>query len=130
MKENEENKIKVETKKVMAYPKASNCEDNYELYHCLHCSEEYLSQGNKLHEQDFCPRHSDFQVCVWCGCSDKESNMIEVKEDCGFYCKECYCPKCIQCDERMDAEEKSQFCSKECYNEYWSDIMEDDYKDR
>jgi hypothetical protein len=130
MKENEQNKIKLETNKVMAYPKASNCEDNYELYRCLHCSEEYLSQGNKLHEQDFCPKHQDYQSCIWCGCSDKESNMIEVKEDCGFYCKECYCPKCIQCDEPIDAEENSQFCSKQCYNEYWADIMEDDYKDR
>jgi hypothetical protein len=128
MKENEQNKIKLETKKVMAYPKASNCQDDYELYSCLHCSEEYLSQGNKESEQNFCPRHSDFQVCVWCDATKKESEMIEDRDE--FFCKECYCPKCIQCDEPMDAEEKSQFCSKECYNEYWSDIMEDDYKDR
>ena len=128
MSENEENKIKLETKKVMAFPKAFNCEDEYELYRCLHCSEEYLSQGNKESEQDFCPRHSDFKVCVWCDATNKESEMIEDRDE--FFCKECYCPKCIQCDEPMDAEEKSQFCSKECYNEYWSDIMEDDYKDR
>ena len=124
MKENEENKIKVETKKVMAYPKASNCEDNYELYRCLHCSEEYLSQGNKLHEQDFCPRHSDFQVCVWCGCSDKESNMIEVKEDCGFYCKECNSPKCSQCGQSTNDGGESQFCSTECRQEFWGDSTE------
>ena len=54
--------------------------------------------------------------------------MIEDRDE--FYCKECHCPKCIQCDEPIDAEENSQFCSKQCYNEYWSDIMEDEYKDR
>jgi hypothetical protein len=128
MKENEQNKIKLETKKVMAYPKASNCQDDYELYSCLHCSEEYLSQGNKESEQNFCPRHSDFQVCVWCDTTNKASGMVEDRDE--FYCKECHCPKCIQCDEPIDAEENSQFCSKQCYNEYWADIMEDDYKDR
>jgi hypothetical protein len=90
-----EKKIVVATKKIMVYPKASNNDDNYELYHCLHfhCGDEYLAQGNYLHEQNFCPKHQDHQVCILCGCSDKESKMIEVQEDYGFYCSECFVPQ-------------------------------------
>ena len=119
----EPHKIKLQTKKVMAYPKALNCDDNYELYRCLHCGDEYLSQGNLLHEQDFCPKHQDYQSCIWCGSSDKESKMIEVKEDCGFYCKECNNSRCIQCDKPLEKND-NQFCSKQCYNDYWIDIIE------
>jgi hypothetical protein len=121
-------RIKLETKKVMAYPKDKTSEDNYELYSCHHCGEEYLSQGIKEEEEMFCPLHSDHKMCVWCDKTNKESEMREQDEE--FYCKECFSPKCIQCDEPIDEEEDKQFCSKQCYNEYWSDIMEDEYKDR
>lgn len=120
MKEN--NKIKWQTKKVMAYPKASNCEDDYELYKCLHCGEEYLTQGNKDSELAFCPRHTDYSVCAWCDVTEKKSEMIE-EEDGGFYCKECNSPKCSQCGESIN-DGDSQFCSAECRQCFWGDSNE------
>jgi hypothetical protein len=127
MKE-KENKIKVATKKLMAYPKKNGCEDEYELYSCRHCGEEYLTQGNNDSEQLFCPKHNEYQICVWCDATGVEKDMKFYDDE--WYCEECYCPKCIQCDEPLDEEENSQFCSKHCYNEYWDDLMEDEFKER
>jgi hypothetical protein len=121
-----ENKIKVATKKVMAYPKNTSYEDEYEMYSCHHCGEEYLSQGCEESEELFCPLHSDHKICVWCDTTDKQSEMKEQDEE--WYCQECFSPKCTQCGEPV--EDESQYCSKQCYDEYWADIMEDDYKDR
>lgn len=120
-------KIKLETKKVMAYPKDKSQEDSYELYTCHHCGEEYLSQGLKEDEELFCPRHQDHKICVWCNKTDKSKEMKEQEDE--WYCEECFTPKCTQCGEAME-EDAGQFCSKQCYNEYWGDIMEDEYKDR
>jgi hypothetical protein len=40
-----ERRIKVVTKKMMAYQKDEQYEDNYELHKFFHCKEEYISQG-------------------------------------------------------------------------------------
>lgn len=117
----EPNKIKMDTKKVMAYPK-SNSQDDYELFSCLHCGEEYLSQGLIFSEQDFCPRHSDFKVCVWCDSTNKLTEMV--KENDEFYCKNCHSDRCIQCDKTL-SDDENQFCSKQCYNEYWGEMTEE-----
>jgi DNA-directed RNA polymerase subunit RPC12/RpoP len=121
MKENEQNKIKLETKKVMAYTKASDCIDDYELYRCLHCGEEYLTQAIKESEMNFCPRHSDFAVCVWCDSTQNKKEMI--KEEDGFYCKDCNSPKCSQCGVSTN-NSNTQFCSVECRAEFWGDSTE------
>lgn len=119
MKEN--NKIKLETKKVMAYPKSSTHQDDYEIYRCLHCGEEYLTQAIKESEMNFCPRHSDFEVCVWCDSTQNKKDMVQ--EDNEFYCKECNSPKCSQCDEPLDNRD-AQFCSFDCQKSFWGDSTE------
>lgn len=119
-------KIQLETKKVMAYPKNPQYDDDYEIFKCHHCGEEYLSQGCLESQELFCPIHNQHKICVWCDETDVKENMVE--EDEQWYCKSCFCPKCTQCGE--PTEDEGQFCSKQCYDEYWGDIMEDDYKDR
>lgn len=123
-----EKKIKVATKKMMAYPKDEEYEDNYELHRCFHCKEEYLSQGLIEDETTFCPLHNNFTYCVECETTADKSEMTEVSEN-EWYCSDCFVPRCSQCDEPMERD-NGEFCSKQCYDEYWSDLMEDEYKDR
>ena len=59
-----EKKIRVATKKMMAYPKDEQYEDNYELHRCLHCKEEYLSQGILDEEVEFCPLHIIMRIAL------------------------------------------------------------------
>ena len=123
-----EKKIRVATQKMMAYPKHEVYEDSYELHKCLHCKEEYLSQGILDEEVEFCPLHINFAYCIECGETAEKSEMTEVSET-EFYCSECFVPRCSECNEPMEKDE-GKFCSKQCYNEYMGDIMEDEYKDR
>jgi len=120
-------KIQLETKKVMAYVKNPKYDDDYEIFKCHHCGEEYLSQGCLESEELFCPIHSKHKICVWCDETDTKENMVE--EDEQWYCKGCFSPKCLQCEEPTQGG-GGQFCSKQCHDEYWGDVMEDDYKDR
>ncbi len=85
-------KIRVATKKMMAYPKNDEYEDNYELHRCLHCKQEYLSQGLIEEEFDFCPLHTDFKECVMCGITQDPSEMTEDEEN-ELYCSDCFIPK-------------------------------------
>ncbi len=114
-------RIKLDTKKVMAYRKSVKHDDEYELYNCHHCGEEYLSQGIKDNEQLFCPKHSDYQICVWCDVTAKESEMKI--QDAEFYCSECFAPKCRECGEPASNLE-DQFCSDECRKGFWGDSTE------
>jgi len=123
-----EKKIRVATKKMMAYPKHEVYEDSYELYKCLHCKEEYLSQGILDEEVEFCPLHINFAYCIECEETAEKSEMKEVSDN-EFYCGDCFYPRCSECNEPME-KDSGQFCSKQCYNEYMGDIMEDEYKDR
>jgi hypothetical protein len=122
--------IRVATKKMMAHPKDEQYEDNYELHRCLHCKQEYLSQGIIEDEFDFCPLHIEFKRCVDCGASADKSEMTEVEEK-EWYCSDCFVPCCSQCDSPVESKNKvGEFCSKQCYDDYWGGIMQDEYKDR
>lgn len=87
-----EKKIKVGTKKMMAYPKNEEYEDSYELHRCLHCKQEYLSQGVIEEEYDFCPLHTDFKHCIMCGITQDPIEMTEDEEN-EWYCTECFVPR-------------------------------------
>jgi len=121
--------IKVATKKMMAYPKNDKYVDNYELYNCLHCAEEYLSQGILESEEEFCPKHTNFIYCVECDVTANKSSMKKLNEN-EWLCSKCFVPRCSQCNEPIESESSSaELRCKQCYNDYWEDIMEDEYND-
>jgi hypothetical protein len=87
-----EKKIRVATKKMMAYPKSRVVENPYELGRCKYCNEEYLSQFIKDEEFDFCPLHSDFKTCIECEKTESKDDMTEVYDN-EWYCTECFVPR-------------------------------------
>lgn len=66
------------------------------------------------------------EFCDDCG---EEFNVNDLSED-GEHllCKDCFVPLCKQCENPLD--DDVDFCSHDCYKEYWADIMEDDYKEQ
>lgn len=124
-----EKKIRVATKKMMAYPKDEQYEDNYELHRCLHCKQEYLSQGIIEEEFDFCPLHIGFKDCVDCGTTAEKSEMSKIGDN-EFYCSDCDVPRCTQCDKPLESIKVQysfgQYCSLKCKDEQWLDLVGDD----
>ncbi len=66
------------------------------------------------------------EFCDDCG---KEFPLEQMTEKgAGFFCEDCFVPTCMECDEPID--DDVDFCSHDCYKQYWADIMEDEYKNR
>lgn len=124
-----ERKIVVATKKMMAYPKDEQYDDSYELHKCLHCKEEYLSQGILDEEVDFCPLHINYANCVECDLTAEKSEMSKIGEN-EFYCSDCDVPRCTQCDKPLESIQRQysfgQYCSIKCKDEHWFDLIGDD----
>ena len=65
------------------------------------------------------------EFCDECG---KEFNVNDLNEDgVHFLCKDCFIPLCKQCENPLD--KNTDFCSHDCYKQYWSEIIGvDEYK--
>lgn len=122
-----DNKIRVETKRLMAYPLNEDIPDQYELYKCEHCREEYLTQGEIDYETLWCPIHANFDYCHKCEQSF-DKNEMQIDTDDSYVCNDCNVPICIECGEPLDKEEDARFCSQRCYTDYWADMDEDEHK--
>ena len=68
------------------------------------------------------------EYCCECDIELPVSELIESRS--GYFCEECYEPVCLECSSPMPDDEESDFCSKQCYKDYMSDLWEDDYKDK
>jgi len=125
-----ENKIKVATSKMMAYPLDESNPAQYEKMTCDHCGEDYLTQCENQEELYFCPAHKDYVFCATCDkpTDKKTSERGDFSDD--YYCDSCKSNAvCIECGESMDIEDSDgRFCSQKCYNDYWADMDEDEHK--
>lgn len=110
----------IEVKKIMAYKKNPKNTSEYLNVICLKCKKEYLTQGIILNELDFCPLHTDYKCCNGC---DEPFDGEKLKEDFDgeYYCKNCFRKKCENCNEDVE-EDGGRFCSKSCYQEFFSEL--------
>jgi hypothetical protein len=113
--------IKLETKKMMAYPLNEDIPDQYELCKCKHCNEKYLSQCEIPEEMTFCPLHTNYQFCCACEKSFDEKELQSDNDE-DLYCNDCIKRRCVECGEviSVDDDEEARFCSQKCYNDYWA----------
>ncbi len=69
------------------------------------------------------------EFCNECNGYFEKSEMKEL--DSKFYCRDCSC-RCIECNDLIDEDNayKNSFCGKDCYNTYFYDLYEEDFKER
>jgi len=137
MSDNKQSIGKIEPKRIMAYPLNEDVPFQYELCKCLHCKAEYLSQCDIDSEAMFCPLHPNHSFCVMCENTFDKSELKVDYYDGELYCKNCYCPKCMECGEcvedvdtatldKVKSGRGSIFCSQTCYNQYFEDMNDND----
>lgn len=74
---------------------------------------------------------SNHEFVEYCSDCEKEFPISDLTENhSGYFCEDCFEPVCLECSEPMPEDDTSDFCSKDCYKEYMSDLWEDDYKDK
>ena len=67
--------------------------------------------------------------CSECGEYFEKTEMKEIDEK--FYCTDCS-HRCAECNELLISEDRTynkSFCSRICYNQWYADMYEEDWKD-
>lgn len=121
--------IKLNIKRMLAYPLDENNPSQYDKYKCYHCEEDYLSQGDKVSETMFCPIHKDYKVCFDCNNSFSQNHLqIDAYTD-ELYCENCYPYQCSYCGEVIKKisddtfQNNKRFCSTDCFSRHWHEYQ-------